>query len=502
MRFRLTLLAAALLVLAVAAPGATAQQRIVGGTPAGAGEFPFMAALVYTGEEPDAGQFCGAQVIGPTTVLTAGHCIADLTAADFYVILGTNALSEAGAANRRQVKGIATRPDFDFETLFEDVGIVELTAPAGAPPIAIANPAVPAEAAAFQPNDPATVLGWGFTSDPEVDPDATVPDDLQKAGVKIFSDAFCGALYGEQPFFRPGDVVCAGIPGTYDKDACYGDSGGPLFVTVAGQRKLVGTVSTGLGCAQADAPGTYAEVTSPALRAFITGYANGVGPLAPANGKPSVTPGGIVRPGQTLSCNPGSWGERATGLSFEYEWGQALGDFGLSPIPGATGASFKVRDADVFTRLACFVTARNSAGVGGAQSGSVAVGEPRDAPPATPPAARPDTVAPRVRLLARQCARRRCRLIVNVSDSEPSAGIRRVTTTVFSRVATRCRVRRPGRRCSETVRRAYRAKRVEGTVYSMTTRKLPRGSQRVVFGVSDNAGNRRLRALTTRFRLR
>ena len=28
--------------------------------------------------------------------------------------------------------------------------------------------------------------------------------------------------------FRPGDVVCAGIPGTYDKDACYGDSGGPL----------------------------------------------------------------------------------------------------------------------------------------------------------------------------------------------------------------------------------------------------------------------------------
>jgi len=58
-------------------------------------------------------------------------------------------------------------------------------------------------------------------------------------------------------------MICAAVPGG-GKDACQGDSGGPLVVNGT----LVGIVSWGIGCAEADYPGVYSNVAP--LGSFIT----------------------------------------------------------------------------------------------------------------------------------------------------------------------------------------------------------------------------------------
>ena len=55
-------------------------------------------------------------------------------------------------------------------------------------------------------------------------------------------------------------MVCAGGDAN---NACLGDSGGPMFTFNDNERPtLVGVVSWGIGCAQANLPGVYARVST------------------------------------------------------------------------------------------------------------------------------------------------------------------------------------------------------------------------------------------------
>ena len=61
-------------------------------------------------------------------------------------------------------------------------------------------------------------------------------------------------------------MVAAGNAG---RDACLGDSGGPLFAKVSGEYMQMGVTSWAIGCGLSRYPGVYAEVNASSIRNFI-----------------------------------------------------------------------------------------------------------------------------------------------------------------------------------------------------------------------------------------
>ncbi|KAG9405046.1 hypothetical protein AC1031_004147 [Aphanomyces cochlioides] len=108
---------------------------------------------------------------------------------------------------------------------------------------------------------PTVVRGWGTTSS-----GGSQPDVLLEVGVNALDNAKCAKLL--TGYTVDDTMLCAG--GEQGKDSCQGDSGGPLTVEQNGSEKLVGVVSWGIGCAEANKPGVYGRVS--VARDFIAPY--------------------------------------------------------------------------------------------------------------------------------------------------------------------------------------------------------------------------------------
>jgi trypsin len=102
------------------------------------------------------------------------------------------------------------------------------------------------------------VSGWGTLSSGS----SSLPSQLQAVEVDITSRSACDSAYASYGGITE-NMICAAVPGG-GKDACQGDSGGPLVVGSS----LVGIVSWGVGCAEANYPGVYSNVAT--LRSFVT----------------------------------------------------------------------------------------------------------------------------------------------------------------------------------------------------------------------------------------
>lgn len=98
------------------------------------------------------------------------------------------------------------------------------------------------------------VSGWGTTRIPNDDPFALRAVDVLKVDQEL-----CQQQYSTSPLNITDSMLCAGwVEG--GRDACSGDSGGPL--TDNASSVLVGLVSWGRGCAEPDTSGVYARVAS------------------------------------------------------------------------------------------------------------------------------------------------------------------------------------------------------------------------------------------------
>ncbi|WP_445396721.1 S1 family serine peptidase [Streptomyces sp. LE64] len=256
-------LAAFAAVLAPAGPEeASADGFVVGGHPVAAADNPWVVALSsrdrFGGTR--AGQFCGGVAVGPTTVLTAAHCLGPEALGtapgpgDLSVIAGRSDLRGTEGVEVR-VRDVRVSARHDRTTNAWDVGVLTLVEPLPEGyAIEVAGPGDPA----YAPGTAAAVYGWG---------DATGRGDyasaLRSGQVQVLADEVCGRAYpgGPEGRYLAETMLCAGAPHG-GRDACQGDSGGPLVA----RGKVIGLVSWGSGCGRAGSPGVYTR-----LSAVVTG---------------------------------------------------------------------------------------------------------------------------------------------------------------------------------------------------------------------------------------
>ncbi|MFI8965276.1 serine protease [Streptomyces sp. NPDC053493] len=254
----LGLIAVAAAPMAATAPAA-ADSVVVGGRPAKITEAPWVVALAsrdrFGGTR--AGQFCGGVVVAPTKVLTAAHCLGREVLGgepwqlpDFHVIAGRSSLRGRGGQEVR-ISDTWINPAYDPATNAGDLAVLTLEKALPASyVIEVAAPGDPAEA----PGEAADVYGWGDTTG-----NGAYATSLRSARVRVLSDETCERAYpgGVGVAYRGRTMLCAGEPDG-GRDACQGDSGGPLVA----QGRLIGLVSWGSGCGQANSPGVYTRVSA------------------------------------------------------------------------------------------------------------------------------------------------------------------------------------------------------------------------------------------------
>ncbi|XP_023472291.1 testisin-like [Equus przewalskii] len=233
--------------------------RVIGGKDSKLGRWPWQGSLRLWGYHQ-----CGATLLNRRWVLSAAHCFQ--TNNDPYE--WTVQFGELSAApslwnlrayqNRYQVQEIVLSPLY-LGTSAYDIALLKLSSSVTYNKY-IQPICVQASSFEFQNRTDCWVTGWGDITEEHMLP---APYILQEVQVDIINTTMCNYLY-EQPAFRLdiwGDMVCAGDP-EGGKDACFGDSGGPLACEENGMWIQVGIVSWGVGCGRPNRPGVYTNVST------------------------------------------------------------------------------------------------------------------------------------------------------------------------------------------------------------------------------------------------
>jgi len=240
--------------------GVKKSRRIIGGSETEVNEYPWM--IVFANKTAEKQGDCGATLISDNWAVTASHCFFDAlgkidkTEEDFSLVIGLHDRTTVTDELRQvlAVSEIILHPNYNWDTNDNDIALVKLETRVD---LNTYSPAcLPQQGQDFT-DQRGWVYGWGVTN--VVGTAADFPAKLLEVEVPIVSDEICRDEMLGLTTLLPG-MLCAG--GLANKDACGGDSGGPLTVEMDGKHSLAGVVSFGNGCGTEGLYGVYAEVAN------------------------------------------------------------------------------------------------------------------------------------------------------------------------------------------------------------------------------------------------
>ncbi|ENN70352.1 brachyurin-like [Dendroctonus ponderosae] len=217
--------------------------RVIGGTVAARGAFPYQAALIV-----NLLSFCGASIISGDWILTAAHCVD--SALVVQVVVGAHnprTTVDEPTQVRLSANGRVIHSAWDRANLQNDIALLRVAGiPVGSPGISSISLA-PATSGTFA-GSTGILTGWGRTSDAS----NAVSNELRTVQLPILTNAVCQSSFGS---IVTAQHICTSGAGT--RGACNGDSGGPLVVSGV----EVGVVSFGASQCEAGHPSVFARVS-------------------------------------------------------------------------------------------------------------------------------------------------------------------------------------------------------------------------------------------------
>lgn len=209
--------------------------KIVGGTTAYMGQFPYQVSLRRT-RDVKTKHVCGGSIYNKKWIITAGHCLLYFDAVhEASIVVGIVDLESEGISYKAEK--LFVHPGFDKVLKMNDIGLVQTKKPIE---FDLNVQSIPLGFAFAKPNIVAVTSGWG-----RITIQGARTTYLQYLNVTIMDNDDCrqGHRLSKRAVFIYDNVMCS--QNGKMRGTCNGDSGGPLVAN----GELIGVVSWGIRCA-------------------------------------------------------------------------------------------------------------------------------------------------------------------------------------------------------------------------------------------------------------